>query len=213
MKNRTCFENIVGKISSFLVVLLAAGCESPNQQSQSPPGSSPPSVVKSPPTAQAPASPAPVPVKPAAIRIKTGVDTSFTDSEGNAWLADKGFADGQTVDRAGLPIANTRSPQIYQAERYSMTSFSQPVPNGKYTVKLHFAETFDGINGPGERVFSFNVEGKEFKDFDVWVKAGGPQRAYVETVNVDVTDGKLDIMFTPNVENPEINGIEILPAP
>ena len=59
----------------------------------------------------------------------------------------------------------------------------------------------------------FNVEGKEFKDFDVWVKAGGFARAYVETVPVEITDGKLDITFTPNIENPEINGIEILPAP
>jgi hypothetical protein len=30
---------------------------------------------------------------------------------------------------------------------------------------------------------------------------------------VEVTDGKLDISFTPKEENPEINGIEILPAP
>jgi hypothetical protein len=31
-------------------------------------------------------------------------------------------------------------------------------------------------------------------------------------VDVDVTDGKLDIKFTPNIENPEINAIEIIPA-
>ena len=79
-------------------------------------------------------------------------------------------------------------------------------------MKLHFAETYDGITGPGERIFSFNVEGHEFKNFDVWVKAGGPVRAYVETVSVEVTAGKLDIAFTPKVENPEINGIEILPG-
>ena len=34
----------------------------------------------------------------------------------------------------------------------------------------------------------------------------------VETVNVEVNDGKLDIIFTSQVENPEINGIEIIPA-
>ena len=62
-------------------------------------------------------------------------------------------------------------------------------------------------------MFSFNVEGQEFKDFDVYVKAGGALRAYIETVNVEVTNGKLDITFTPKEENPEINGIEILPAP
>jgi len=85
------------------------------------------------------------------------------------------------------------------------------VPNGKYVVRLHFAETFDGITGPGERVFSFNVQGQEFKDFDVWVKAGGPLKAYVETVPIEVTDGKIKVTFTPKVENPQICAIEIIP--
>lgn len=147
------------------------------------------------------------------VRIKTGVTAPFTDSAGNVWLPDQGFADGDTTDRASdLQIANTKDPGLYRTERYSMTSFSYPVPNGKYIVKLHFAETYDGISGPGDRVFSFNVEGHAFNDFDIWVKAGGPNRAYIETVPVDVTDGKLDITFTPKVENPEINGIEILPG-
>jgi alpha-N-arabinofuranosidase len=60
-------------------------------------------------------------------------------------------------------------------------------------------------------VFSFNVQGREFKDFDVWAKAGGPMRAYVETVNVEATDGKIKVTFTPKVENPQINAIEIIP--
>ncbi len=45
------------------------------------------------------------------------------------------------------------------------------------------------------------------------MKAGGPRRAYVDTVNVDIADGKLDITFESGVDNPEINGIEIIPAP
>ncbi len=157
---------------------------------------------------------APANATPPPVRIKAGLFKPWTDSDGNLWLADQGFADGKTTERSdGLAIANTKDPELYRSERYSMTSFSYPVPNGKYTVKLHFAETFDGISGPGGRVFTFNVEGQEFKDFDVWVKAGGSQRAYIETVNAEVTDGKLDISFTPQEENPEINGIEILPAP
>jgi hypothetical protein len=59
--------------------------------------------------------------------------------------------------------------------------------------------------------FSFDVQGHEFKDFDIWKKAGGPNKAYVQSVDVEVTGGKLDITFTPQVENPKINGIEILP--
>jgi len=146
------------------------------------------------------------------VRIKAGYFSSFKDSEGNTWLPDQAFTGGDTVERPDLEIANTKDPMIYRAERYSMTGFSYPVPNGKYIVKLHFCETFEGIGGPGERVFSFNVEGHDFKDFDVWAKTGGHQRVYIETVPVEVTDGKVDVTFTPNVENPEINGIEILPG-
>ena len=145
------------------------------------------------------------------IRIKAGKSEPVKDAEGNVWQADQGFEGGQTIERPDIQIANTKSPDLYRAERYSMDSFSRPVPNGKYLVKLHFAETFEGITGPGQRVFSFNVQGKEFKDFDVWVKAGGALKAYVEDVPVEVTDGKIKITFTPKVENPQICAIEIIP--
>ena len=48
-----------------------------------------------------------------------------------------------------MPIANTKDPSLYRTEHYDMTSFSENVPNGKYTVKLHFAETYEGITGAG----------------------------------------------------------------
>ncbi len=148
------------------------------------------------------------------IRIKAGVTVPFTDADGNVWLPDQGFADGETEQRdENLPIANTKNPALYRTERWGMTSFSYPLPNGKYTVKLHFAETYEELNTPGTRVFSYNVAGHEFKDFDVFVKSGGLQHAYVESVPVDITGGKLDITFTANVQNPEINGIEIIPTP
>jgi hypothetical protein len=147
-----------------------------------------------------------------AIRIRAGTTQDHTDENGVVWLADQGFSGGDTIDRTGIKVANTKTPSIYSAERYSMTGFTRNVPNGKYTVKLHFAETYEGIYGKGERVFSFNVEGKEFKDFDPTAKAGGLLTAYVETVEVEVKDGKLDITFTANIENPEINALEIIPA-
>lgn len=205
-----------------LTALLVAGCRTGKDECCSPtaagatapapaPDMSP--AVATPPAVAPVAAPAPAPVPVMSpVRIKAGSSAEFKDSDGNVWLGDQGFVDGETAERSDAQIANTKTPAIYVSERYSMTAFSHPVPNGKYTVKLHFAETYDGITGAGQRVFSFNVEGHEFKDFDVWVKAGGGLRAYVETVNVEVTDGKLDITFTSNVENPEINGIEIIPG-
>ena len=159
----------------------------------------------------APAAPT-APAKPG-IRINAGADADFADSNGNIWLSDRGFDGGDIVTReADVKIENTKDAAIYRTEHWGMSSFSQPLSNGKYVVKLHFAETWTGIEGPGGRVFSMNVEGHEIKDFDVWVKAGGPRRAYVEAVNVEIADGKLDITFEAGVDNPEINGIEIIPA-
>ncbi|HEX7578112.1 MAG TPA: malectin domain-containing carbohydrate-binding protein [Verrucomicrobiae bacterium] len=129
-------------------------------------------------------------------------------------MAEQGFDGGDVVERdASTAIANTKDAGLYLSEHYSMSSFAITVPNGKYIAKLHFAETYDGVTGAGERVFSFNVQGHDFKDFDVFVKAGGSNRAYIETVPVEVTNGKFTITFTSNVENPEINAIELDPQP
>lgn len=146
------------------------------------------------------------------IRIKAGATAPLTDETGVVWRADTGFTDGDTIDRSDLTIENTKTPSLYRAERYGMSAFHWKLANGKYQVKLHFAETYEGISAAGERVFGFNVEGKEFKGFDVFKAAGGVRRAYVETVDVEVKDGSLDITFTSQVENPEINALEIIPA-
>jgi hypothetical protein len=94
-----------------------------------------------------------------------------------------------------------------------MNAFSCKIQNGKYLAKLYFAETYAGITGPGQRVFSYSVQGHEFKDFDIWAKAGGPNRAYIENVPVEVTNGEFRIAFTRQIENPAIKAIEIIPQP
>lgn len=108
-------------------------------------------------------------------------------------------------------IAGTKDPGLYQSEHWGMTAFSQKIPNGQYRVKLHFAETYQGITRAGQRVFTFSVQGTEFKDFDIWEKAGGFRRAYIESVPVDVTTGELRITFTRQIESPAIKAIEIIP--
>jgi alpha-L-arabinofuranosidase len=160
------------------------------------------------------AAPAPSATAPATktIRIKAGQSTPFKDSQGNEWSAEEGFEGGSTIERnADTKIDGTKDAGLFLSEHYSMDSFSCKLPNGKYLAKLYFAETFEGITGPGQRVFSYTVQGREFKDFDIWAKTGGPNRAYVETVPVEVTNGEFRIVFKSQVENPEINAIEIIP--
>lgn len=108
-------------------------------------------------------------------------------------------------------VTGTKDPELFASEHWGMTGFSRKLPNGKYLVKLFFAETYDGITGTGQRVFTFTVQGKEFKDFDIWEKAGGPKKAYIESIPVELTDGELKITFTRKTENPAIKAIEIVP--
>jgi len=204
MKNKLSMH-LVSILRPAAMAIMVVGCQSDKTQTTGN-GASPAAV------SQAPVVAAPA-VNQAVIRIKAGTAAPWTDSRGNVWGADAGFIGGDTVERSGVNVANTTEPGIYRSEHYSMDSFSTPLANGKYLVKLHFAETYEGITGPGQRVFSWKVQGHEFKDFDVWVKAGGALKAYVESVPVEISDGKLLITFTSNVENPQINGIEIIRQP
>jgi enterochelin esterase-like enzyme len=154
------------------------------------------------------------------LRINCGAIESYKDKSGHIWAADQesgtgkdwGAVNGMTMDRTGISVTGTDNPTIYETERYSMDSYKFKVPNGKYTVRLHFAETFEGIMGPGERVFSVSVPGREIlKDLDIFKTVGGTLKPLIkEYKGVSVENGQLVIGFTPNIENPQICAFEIL---
>lgn len=220
---RKIFSLILGFGLPVMTCAILAGCQSEQtqasfQQSDPAPAAPVASVAPAQPavaTAQAVSATATtaqaVPALATTIRIKAGATAPFKDSSGNIWQADQGFDGGDTIERPDAPITGTKDPGLYQSEHYSMNSFSCKIPNGKYIAKLHFCETFEEIGDKGQRVFSYNVQGHEFKDFDVFAKAGGANRAYVETVPVEVTNGTFKIDFVSNIQNPQINAIEITP--
>lgn len=191
---------------ALLVSIFLIGCDARNQNS---PGPQPATTTKSP-LAASPSQP----LGNFSFRIKAGISAPYTDKNGNVWLQDQGFEGGETIDRdPNTVIAGTNDPALFLSEHYGMTAFSCQLPNGKYIANLYFAETFEGITGSEQRVFSMNVQGHEFKDFDVWAKADGANRAYVETVPVEITNGLFRIDFTSKIENPEINAIELIQQP
>lgn len=154
------------------------------------------------------------------LRVNAGADKEYTDQAGVKWMPDQDWKEGarygadggKTVTRQNLKITDTKAPDLYLTEHYSMTAYRFEVPNGKYTVRLHFAETYENIRNAGERIFTVAIQGKPvMADFDVFKEAKGFAKPLVKTFNgVEVTGGKLVIEFTPKVQNPEINGIEIL---
>jgi len=138
-------------------------------------------------------------------------------------MPDEPYVQGGTImDRDGqITITGTKTPELYTVERYSMDSYTFKVPNGKYTLILHFSEDYDGIPDASGRLFTYTVKdgdtktGKvadEVKDFGPWKKSGAQFKACDQTHTVNVTQGAITIEFKPQVENPQINAIEIIPA-
>jgi endoglucanase len=155
------------------------------------------------------------------LRVNAGDTVKYTDKAGNAWQPDKyykkgggyGFVGGDTIDRgAAVKIQGTIDLKLYQTEHYSMDAFKAEIPNGKYTVRLHFAETYEDIATDGPRVFDVKIQGQVvLKDFDPSKAAGGVQKALVkEYKGISVTAGVLEIAFEAKSQNPEINAIEII---
>jgi endoglucanase len=165
-------------------------------------------------SAQAPAA------SPFSLRVNCGARGDYTDDAGNTWLADRqlatgadwGAQGGETVSRSGLAIAGTDAPMVYTTERWGMSGYVFTVPVGSYTVRLHFAETYEGITGEGQRVFSVALNGgKVLERLDPYQAAGGRNKAVVKTFEeVAASKGKMNITFESGVQNPQINGIEIL---
>ena len=85
-------------------------------------------------------------------------------------------------------------------------------PQGTYQVKLFFADSYSGTMAVGKRIFDVLIEGEKLLNrYDIYADAG--KNATVKTFTVNVSDGQLNIDFLHVIENPLINGIEILALP
>ncbi len=115
-------------------------------------------------------------------------------------------------------VVNVFDPKLYFTERWGPCSYNIPVPQGRYQVVLHFAEIYFGFRtggGIGSRKFNVNLEGtRRLTEYDIFAKAGGARRLVKETLEVNVTDGTLNIAFLKgSASNPAISAIEVVPLP
>ena len=78
------------------------------------------------------------------VRIKTGISKPLTDETGVVWQPDHGFADGDTIERPNHDCKHEH-PLTVSRGALQHDEIHDALPNGKYIVKLHFAETFEGI--------------------------------------------------------------------
>lgn len=61
-----------------------------------------------------------------------------------------GFVGGNAGTRGDLlRTTGPLPPAVYRSEHYDMTAWEFDLPNGAYTVRLHFMESFEGVYKPG----------------------------------------------------------------
>jgi hypothetical protein len=151
------------------------------------------------------------------IRIVAG-SNAYKDSEGKVWLPDRYVIGGRLGQSA--KVAKNQQTGLYGSHRVGNFRYILPVaPREKYRVRLYFQEPWfgkenAGIGGPGSRVFDVWCNGVALlKNFDILNEADSSP--VVKTFdNVQATaQGKIELIFSPVINYPLINAIEVLPEP
>ena len=151
--------------------------------------------------------------RPTSIRVQCGdTKSSFTDPSGLVWEADNGFTGGGV---AGTDlIQGTDSNELLRKARqgvFTDFSYSFPVGNGSYEVRLRFAEFIVPV--PGLRVFNVKINGSTvLSNFDILTEVLF-KTALEKTFPVEVTDEQIDIVFEGVKRRGIVSAIEIEPAP
>lgn len=145
---------------------------------------------------------------PFAPILVNGGGPAYTDTQGQAWGADKYFSGGSTASTTHA-IANTADPTLYQTERWGDFSYTFSVPNGAYSVVLKFAEIY--WTTVGQRVFNVAINGTPvLTNFDIIAAAGANYTAIDKLFTATATNGTITIQFTNgSTDYPKISAIEI----
>lgn len=122
---------------------------------------------------------------------------------------DYGFLDGTTASySSNLQINGTDEDEVYRNEKYGMANYRVRVPNGRYKVKLLFAENY--FTSANKRIFSVFLESiKVLNNLDIFAEVGTSTALVKEFTNIVVQDGILDVHFAAQIDNPVISGIII----
>ncbi len=106
------------------------------------------------------------------------------------------------------------APAYFQKERYGAFSYHFAVPDGAYTVALHFIENSTAITGAGQRFFSVGIGGTVvLPSLDLFATAGlntPVDRSFPATASGGTG---ITIGFTAIVRNAVVSAIDIMPIP
>ncbi|MEO9893238.1 malectin domain-containing carbohydrate-binding protein, partial [Aurantibacter sp.] len=118
---------------------------------------------------------------------------------------------GTTANNDPYDLVGVTDTDLYHPRRYGADfSYNFPIANGEYTVALHMIENFH--DAAGIRVFDVEIEGNPLiGDLDL-VASYGKGVLALQSYDVIVSDGELNIDFTASANNAIVQAIEILPV-
>jgi hypothetical protein len=123
-----------------------------------------------------------------------------------------GGPEGWQPSHTDAPVANTDDQELY---KHQMWGQAEPIhiwrglTPGKITVKLHMDDSYSSV--PAQRVFDIAINGTIVaKDLDIFAKAGGKDRALVETFVVEAPQGTI-CLSVPHVtsDNATLAAVEL----
>ncbi|WP_298515472.1 malectin domain-containing carbohydrate-binding protein [uncultured Nocardioides sp.] len=136
---------------------------------------------------------------------------------GPDWSTSDGFVSGGNVAGWGATVARDATvpagtpAEIFASERWAEQDWNFPVPAGRHvTVRLYFANQYDGTAQAGQRVFNVLLDGVNvLPSFDI-VAAAGNKTGTMRSFSITTDGDGVDIDLRAITENPLINGIEII---
>jgi hypothetical protein len=140
----------------------------------------------------------------------------YIDSRHRVWSSDRYFLGGRESSDGKL-LAGTDDPALFSSQRYGHFSYRLPVPPGRYTLRLFFAETFFGPDnrgkgGVGSRVFNVFIGGTALLgQFDIFREAG--ENRVLEKVFHRLepnAQGRIEITFEPVVNYAKVQALELV---
>jgi non-lysosomal glucosylceramidase len=123
-----------------------------------------------------------------------------------------GYVGGNEAGPAGVMQPGCAYPFSLTTCRFGNFEYRFDLPNGRYAVRLHFAEQWGA--GKGGRSFNVQIQDRPvLEKLDVFAEAGGANRALVKAFDaVEVRDGTLTIRFTTLANSAMVGAIELSPV-
>jgi hypothetical protein len=141
----------------------------------------------------------------------------YVDGHNRVWSSDRYFLGGRETSDGKVPSGTGDPELLFANHRYGHFSYRLPVPPGKYTLRLFFAEPFFGPDnrgkgGVGSRVFDVYSGGTMLlRQFDIFREAG--ENRAIEKVFHRLepnAQGRVDVTFEPRVNYAVVRAFELV---